>query len=362
MDAVKLSPERNIEIIYKKVLNNTIVLMSDFLGDSISEKTKNNILNQFSERLQLINKTYWVAKEKFKYTKRESWEKYFSHVSWVLNIYLEKLSTVKASLEKLDNTKKEDIKKALELIKNEVTIAATCLDHDSIEDTDVTYEWLKETSGKMVAFTTLLLSKNPFNKYIDNEDDLKEFQEIKKIWILNSKWLLSDEMKTKIHIEENIYDELEKFSITDNYEITKEERDWISRYIILEKKYKEIRNNHYFEHIKSREAIEEYAKQLMEEKSINFSKEDFDTIIQNVILVKLADRIQNLEDIATSWAKKPEKIEKKLIETEKYLLPLAKEVNEEVYNYMKSEIYRIRETMTKVNINNKIDNALLEKV
>ncbi len=94
----------------------------------------------------------------------------------------------------------------------------------------------------------------------------------------------------------------------------------------------------------------------------HLSKEDFDTIIQNVILVKLADRIQNLEDIATSWAKKPEKIEKKLIETEKYLLPLAKEVNEEVYNYMKSEIYRIRETMTKSNITYKIDNALLEKV
>jgi hypothetical protein len=33
----------------------------------------------------------------------------------------------------------------------------------------------------MVAFSTLLLSKRPFNKYINKNEDIKEFERIKKI-------------------------------------------------------------------------------------------------------------------------------------------------------------------------------------
>ena len=351
-----LSHENNIAKLYKEVEKHTIVAFSNFMNNSAYEESKEGILEQFRERLHLINKTFWVTKEKFKYTKRDSWEMYFSHVSWVLRIYLNKFSTVQSSLDKLDNNNIDDILIALELIKSEVTIAATCLDHDSIEDTDVTYEWLKETSGEMIAFSTLLLSKTPFNKYIVDIADLNEFEEIKKTWVLNTKWLLSDIIKRKIYIEKYINHPLVKYSITDNFEITEQERNWIQRFKTLAKKYKEIKNNDFFEHMKSREKLEEYAKKLMVEKWITFSEQDFNTVIQNVIIVKLSDRIQNLEDIATSWADDPLKIENKLVETESSLLPLAKDINTDIYEYMKSEIFRIRNliiyntTLNNVNI------------
>jgi hypothetical protein len=58
MDTVNLTPQRNIEKLYKKVEKNTIEIFSDFFYGSIYENSKDNILNQFTERLQLINKTY----------------------------------------------------------------------------------------------------------------------------------------------------------------------------------------------------------------------------------------------------------------------------------------------------------------
>jgi hypothetical protein len=150
-------------------------------------------------------------------------------------------------------------------------------------------------------------------------------------------------------------DELEKMSITDNYNISKEEKEWIDSLKILEKKYKEIRNNDYFSHLKSKKDLEIYAKKLLKEKKIKFSEDDFKTIINNVILVKLSDRIQNLEDIEISWSKNPDKIEKKLLETEEYILPLAREVNEVVYQYIKQEIYKIRKSIIKIDTLNYIN-------
>ncbi|MDP2395619.1 MAG: hypothetical protein Q8S84_05730 [bacterium] len=62
--------------------------------------------------------------------------------------------------------------------------------------------------------------------------------------------------------------------------------------------------------------------------------------------------MHNLNDLPKSWEKRPNRIENKLIETEKYLLPLAKEFNKEIYLYMINEIYRIRIELNKINIEN----------
>jgi len=58
MEQVNFTDEKSIEKIYTKVKNNTLILMSDFLDDSIKKENKEKILKQLSDKLQIINKTY----------------------------------------------------------------------------------------------------------------------------------------------------------------------------------------------------------------------------------------------------------------------------------------------------------------
>ena len=65
---------------------------------------------------------------------------------------------------------------------------------------------------------------------------------------------------------------------------------------------------------------------------------------EDVILVKLADRIDNLR---TMNVFRPEKIRRKILETEKYLLPLAKEYSPEAYILIVEEISKLRLGLSK---------------
>lgn len=354
----ELSPKRYIEVIYQNSKDNTIWLLSDFLEWSIYENKKDNILKQLEDILQIINKTDWTVKEKYKYQKRDTWKRYLDHVRNVRSIYVEKLSTLKENLKNLDKSNKEHVKKAITLVKLEIYMIATCQDHDSIEDTDVTFEWLRQTSWDIIAFSTLLLSKKPFTEFINNEDDLNELKEIAKTWILNSKWLISDNFKKKLYIEKYIDDEVEKISILDNYDITEVERNWLERHKILEKKYKKARNNHYFNNFKSKESLIEYATNLSKELNLNFNIEQIKLIICRITLIKIADRIDNLSDISEAWKNEPNRIIKKLNETEEYLLPLAREINFIIFEEISREIFKIRENITKLEISNKIEKIL----
>ena len=306
-DLVCYSEERNIEIIYNNVEEATNDLLLAFLDESYFESSKFKIMDQFRRKLQIINKTYWSTKEQFKYTKRDSWERYFDHVSWVLDIYIKKISNLKNELDELDNTQKEECLKAMKLVQNEIELIATCLDHDTIEDTNISFDWLSEISWEKIAFTTLLLSKRPIWRFIINKDELEdiewinneeelkkylidlnikkktweleklkrpiwrltinkdeleyigwinneeelkkylinlnikremveleklkwltnfddfiEFIEIERSWVLNSKGLVCDKIKTKYYIEENITDVDEKISIMHDYDTYEE--------------------------------------------------------------------------------------------------------------------------------------------
>jgi hypothetical protein len=400
-DLVCYSEERNIEIIYDNVKEVTNNLLSGFLDESYFESSKIGIMDQFRRKLQIINKTYWATKEQFKYTKRDSWERYFDHVSWVLDIYIKKISNLKNELAQLDNSKKEDCIKAIKLVQNEIELIATCLDHDTIEDTDISFQWLNEISWEKIAFTTLLLSKRPIwrfiiNKeelknieWIDNEEGLKsyiiylyntndeersewfnkikwlsnindfiEFIEIERSWVLNLKWLVCDKIKLKYYVEENITDEAEKISIMFDYEITDYEREYTERYYKLSKRYKQKRNDEYLGHLESREALKKYAIELAKEKWLNLYEDEIDIIVDNVMKIKIADRLHNLSDIVVAWKNEPERINAKLMETEAYLLSLALELGKHIHDYIKSEIYKIREAIFTDSTNEYVETVL----
>ncbi len=347
-------------LILKKFKNIILKSLSKFLSDSISIETKKWINEKLNDRLEEVYDAYSITEKKYKYRERDSWEMYMTHINWVLDIYINKLFNLDSKLDKLDCTNEDDRKKAIELIKNEISIIATCIEHDSIEDTDWTMEWINErfTNNKLVAFTTLMLSKKPFYQYINTDNDKKEFEEIKITWILNEKWLISDRVKKKIKIKEDLVEEIVKFTMVDDHLLTEKEKNWLERYSKLEKKYKDIRNKDYFNHYKSKDALIDYAEKLLEEKWLTYSKNDFETIIHNTIIIKLADRTHNLKDIAIAWINTPKRIENKLIETEIYLLTLAKEFNIDIYQYMMEEISKIRKTITINWTKNKVEEIL----
>ncbi len=122
----------------------------------------------------------------------------------------------------------------------------------------------------------------------------------------------------------------------------------------MKKNYKNKRNENYFNHYKSIYSLIRHAKKLLKDKNLEFSREDFKIIIYNTIVIKLSDRIHNLNDIAEAWSNNPSKIEKKLLETEKYLLDLAKEFNIETYDFIVNEISRIRTIIAKNNTIEKV--------
>ncbi len=209
-----------------------------FLGEKITEKTKEWIIEKLNDRFAEIYDAYSITEKKFKYRKRDSWEMYMTHINWVLDIYIQKLFKLDEKLLVLDNSNEEDRKKAIEFVKNEISILATIIEHDSIEDTDSTMEWINErfTNNKLVWFTTLLLSKKPFIYCIEDEDDKIEFEEIRKTWILNEKWLISDLIKKKIQINEENEEELVRYAVWDDHKLKENQIDWLERYKKLEKK------------------------------------------------------------------------------------------------------------------------------
>ncbi|MDD2870650.1 MAG: hypothetical protein PHS49_01560 [Candidatus Gracilibacteria bacterium] len=332
----------------------------DFLDSTINEKTKKGILEKLNDRFDEIYDAYSITEKKFKYRRRDSGEMYITHINGVLDIYINSLFNLNDKLKNLDNKKEIDRKKAIEFVKNEISIIATIIEHDSIEDTDTTMEGLNErfTSNKLVGFTTYLLSKKPFSLCINDTDDLKEFNEVKKTGILNEKGLISDLIKKKIQVNEASEEELVKYTVGDDHNLTELQINGLEKYRKLENKYKNNRNENYFTHYKSIYSLMKHAKKLLNDKNLHFSKEDFKIIIYNTIIIKLADRIHNLNDIAYAWADKPERIEKKLLETETYLLPIAKEFDNDIFIYITNEIKRIRLEINKKYTSNKVNNII----
>ena len=116
LNEINYTPERNIEVTFKKASKNTLWVLSGFLEGSFYDSDKGNILSTLGKKLQILNKTYWTTKELYKYTIRDDWERYFDHVNWVLNIYIDDFLQLKEVFKNLDKSKEEDVKKAINLV------------------------------------------------------------------------------------------------------------------------------------------------------------------------------------------------------------------------------------------------------
>lgn len=235
----------------------------DRILNLVKEKIFWNDLNtenieRFKEFVRRFTSLYYLMKDKFSEEERTSWERYFEHLRAVVNNVLELPDP---------NTLK-------------VLIAIA---HDSLEDTNKTFEWLHEDYGYGVALAVLSISKDPWEAYLDVtiED--------------------GDERKARAKIS---------------------------------------RNAAYFWHLASFESFKEHIKDLARSKWLDLSDEECAEIAKNALDVKFADRIHNL---STQWDPNDlEQVRKKVEETEVYFMEIARETNIEAYNKLQSLIFGLK--------------------
>lgn len=244
----------------------------DKLLNSVKEKIFWNELNsenieEFKQFVREFTSIYYLMKAKFSEVERTSWERYFEHLREVVNNVLE-----------LPNP---NIKKVL------IAIA-----HDSIEDTNKTFEWLYEDYWFEVALSVEAISKKPWEDYFD--------------------YTIEDYGKGK-------------------------------------KQAKEKRNADYFWHLESFDSFKKNIKSIAESKFIELSDEELIEITKNALDVKFADRIHNL---STQWDPNDlYQVRKKVEETKKYFLWIAQETNIEVYSKLQSLILVLEVRLNGVNMN-----------
>ena len=238
-------------------------------------------INEFKSFVRKFSALYNLMKEKFSKIYRKSWERYFEHLREVVNNVLD-----------LPNPN-----------INKVLIA---LAHDSIEDTNKTYEWLEEDYWYEVAIWVQAISKGEWEDYL-TEDELNDLYSF-KFWAVS---------KLKKHSHK--YKEYKKYAED------------------LEKKCKERRNDDYFSHLESFEKLSEHINNIAIEKTWTWmNKRELKILTQDVLDVKLADRIHNL---TTQWDPKDlDKTRRKIDETKKYFLKIAEKHSPEAYKKLQSLI------------------------
>lgn len=242
----------------------------DKILNLVKEKIFWNKLNEanieeFKRFVRRFTALYYLMKDKFAELERSSWERYFEHLREVV------INTLS-----LPNPN-----------TNKVLIAIA---HDSIEDTNKTFEWLNEDFWYEVAIAAQAISKDPWEQFED-------------------------------------------FSIEDEEERMK----------LAKKK----RNEEYFWHLESFEKFKEHVRNIAKNKLPNkiLTEEEIETIAKNALDVKFADRVHNL---STQWHPDDlEQVEKKVLETEKYFLNIARENNPVAYEAIKSLLLTLRIKLSK---------------
>lgn len=113
-----------------------------------------------------------------------------------------------------------------------------------------------------------------------------------------------------------------------------------------EELWKKRRNDEYFWHLESFKKMKEHIKYVANQKWIKFSEEELIWITQDVLDVKLADRIHNLR---TEWdPKNLKKVRRKVNETREYFLNIAKETNKEAFKILSSLIFTLERKLMSV--------------
>ncbi len=220
--------------------------------NKVIEKIYNNTLDEsnideFRDFSRKFTGLYYIMKDKFEGINRSSWERYFEHL-------------------------REVVENVLELPNPNMNKVLVALAHDSIEDTNITYETLSDLYGHEVALAVQAISKDSWEDYQEQWDSQKE-------------------AKTK-------------------------------------------RNVNYFGHMESFDTMKSHIKELASKKWVLLSEQQLTTITQDTIDVKLADRIHNLSTQWNP--NKLDWVQRKVDETKQYFLPLAKQTNTVAYEKLKS--------------------------
>lgn len=381
---INWSPERQIEVLYK-LAKNCIYWNSNFSEEKIEKS------------MQWFNWAYWLAKLKFQDIKRNTWWRYFDHLISVMQYVL-------------TNSKNPTIKK---------TIIAIC--HDLIEDTDISFWTLKEIFWTHIALWVLLISKSPIRNYINSRwekilndeeiskiinskiinnwrfiskkylekkynspenvteeekeaenlfikslNDFQLFELIDYSWILNYKWIISDEFYQKETYEPE--------------KVTPEEKWAKEIYKKLDKKYKDLRNADYFSHMLSENSdFPQIHNEKINEKTpclnkfynhalsirmspnlkIRLTEAEIKNICLDAIEVKFYDRIDNLKstEVYTTFSKDNIiKAKRKIEETKKYFYKISKEFDYIIwtnfYWIISDEVEKLEEFIKNNNIEN----------
>lgn len=294
-DVTNFSPERNIEVMYweiRKYFFEELWLIDE---------------DDVEDEMQIFNSSYWLLKTKFQYIERNIWWRYIDH-------------QIRVTYKLLKESKNPSFRKVF-----------MSLDHDTLEDTNITCDALQQIlANDEIPFWVLLISKEPFKNFLKWLRDRLTFRKIDNSWILNSKWLLKDSFlkKLKKHPEK----------------ITKEEFSALEDYKKLEIKYKKIRNEIYFSHMKDFDTFYKYALKLAKNHRIRLSKDEMKEICIDAIEVKIFDRIDNLETAEVYKELTEENIKKakrKIKETKTYFYKISSEIHPDLYDRLKYEVEKL---------------------
>lgn len=248
------------------------------------------INQEIKDEMYLFEQAYSLMKVEFKNEKRESGERYFEHLKGVMEITMRELPNPNLS---------------------KILIA---LLHDVQEDIPEYADVVRKIYGNYIADGVNILSKKDWKLYLSESE--KEL-----CWpFLETQQKLFDEV-TKTIIEkypDKSFTAPSKIKKSDLIKaMNKEQLEYYTKIQENIKPFetiaKERRNKDYFGHL-----------------------EDLN---DDYLDVKFADRIHNLRDM--SWLTK-EKTLRKIAETEKYFLEVAKKRNPTAYNLMMTEIERLK--------------------
>lgn len=251
--------------------------------------------------LEMFYGAYSNIKFLFQNSDRKTWERYFNHI-------------LRVAYSLLYLSEKPTFRKIL-----------IAMFHDVIEDTDKTFLWLSETYWDEIAFWVHLISKAPCHHYISLNEDIAQFASIKNSSILNRKWTLSNAFRIKVK---------------SNNELSEQEKSDYSIYLELSKKYKQARNEDFFSHMKyldsflrfaSEEATRLEFRPNLPNNVIDIEWEKNKIVAENALdalEVKFFDRIDNLKtsEVYSDFSDENiEKTKRKIEETKKYFLVIAKD-------------------------------------
>ncbi len=248
------------------------------------------------EQMYFFDQAYSLMKIAFKDNKRESGERYFEHLKWVMDIIIRELPNL--NLDKI----------------------LIALLHDVQEDLPEYADSIRVIYGDDIANWVNALSKKPRENYLIEEPFTKEDIDICKKYLKEKNAILKNtaEKMIKKYPEKSFMAE-KKIREKDLIIYMNDEQ--LEKYKLLEKQMKP------FVDIAKKKRNEDYFWKL-------------DKLKENELAVKFADRMHNLRDM--EWLTR-EKAIRKVNETKIYFLHVAKEKNSAAYNLMMNAIQKNRE-------------------